>query len=489
MSSLDAHRADIQGNILRAYGIGFPYARFELFRIAEAAGARRLLSDLLDRRLVTTAEAWTPGQKPEATLNVYVSWRGLAALGVKEAWLQSFPSEFREGMPARASTLGDVGANAPDAWEFGADAERIHLCFVIYGASAAARDRQAEALRAAIARAGTPDSMQAGAHAGAQAGAGRVAPLESTHHLDAALLANHREHFGFADGIGQPSIEGGGEVEYPGDGTPGANGWVPLKVGEFLLGWPGETGRPGPTPASEIAQNGSFVVYRKLQQHVGAFRAFVREQAARVYGSSDPAHVERLAAKLVGRWRSGCPVARAPEQDDPAIAADWQRNNDFRYGSDPEGLACPVGAHVRRMNPRDGLPHGDSLVQLHRIIRRGLPYGAWLEADEDDGADRGVAFMAINASIAYQFEFLQAEWINNGEFAGLGRGDVDPLAGEPRADSRFRIPVAGARPANLFDLPRFVTLRGGGYFFIPSLSALRLITRDPTTRPPGAPDA
>ena len=127
------------------------------------------------------------------------------------------------------------------------------------------------------------------------------------------------------------------------------------------------------------------------------------------------------------------------------------------------------------MNPRDGRI-GDTLVRTHRIVRRGLPYGLWLPPGApDDGKKRGVAFMAINASIRYQFEFLQSEWINNGEFAGLSKADVDPFAGEPRNGSRFQILLPNGTPRNIFDLPAFVTLRGGGYYFIPSIKALRFI--------------
>jgi Dyp-type peroxidase family len=303
------------------------------------------------------------------------------------------------------------------------------------------------------------------------------------------MLGNHREHFGFMDGIGQPAIEGSGIEEYPGDGTPtgaatgtaGSGGsWAPLKAGEFVLGWPGETGFPPPAPKPDVlANNGSFLVYRKLRQDVAAFRAFLRERSERLWGSdAGTLGIERLASKLVGRWRSGCPVMLAPLVDNPAMGTDWAHNNDFRYASDPRGEVCPMGSHIRRMNPRDGLTdHGDTLVRTHRIVRRGLPYGTWLDdqATADDGQERGVAFMAINASIKYQFEFLQSQWLHNGEFAGLARGDVDPFAGEPRDKSRFRIPSPNAGPKNLFDLPRFITLRGGGYFFIPSVTALHYI--------------
>ncbi|MGH9373010.1 MAG: Dyp-type peroxidase, partial [Vicinamibacterales bacterium] len=222
-----------------------------------------------------------------------------------------------------------------------------------------------------------------------------------------------------------------------------------------------------------------FMVYRKLEQHVPAFRAFLAKQAERLYGEASEENIELLAAKLVGRWRSGCPLVKSPSADDQALAADWDRNNDFGYAVDAVGAMCPYGSHIRRMNPRDGRA-GEALVRTHRIVRRGLPYGSWLEPGTEDPEERGVAFMAINASIRYQFEFLQTEWVNSGEFADLSRNDVDPFAGVRRDASRFRIPGADGPPKNIFDLPEFVTTRGGGYYFIPSITGLRFIAERQT---------
>ena len=456
MASISAELHDIQGNILRAYG--FPCARYEIARITSAPAARRLLGGLLERGWVTSAATWDPDAKPGSTLNIFFSWHGLAALGLPAASLDSFPEEFRKGMPARKDVLGDVGRNDPAQWEFGTDPEQAHVFFAVYGRTPANRDAMLSTLRAEAAKVGSAVAV--------------------THALDAEGQGNHGEHFGFADGIGQPAIEGSGAPEYPGDGTPLGDGtWAPLKAGEFVLGWPGETGYPVSMPAPEaLGRNGSYLVYRKLAQDVVAFRTFLREQAVRVYGSDSAEDVERLAAKLVGRWRSGCPLMRSPDRDDRGVAADWSRNNDFRYASDPEGRTCPVGSHIRRLNPRDALDaRGDELVRTHRIVRRGLPYGTWLDGDVDDGQERGVAFMAINSSIAYQFEHVQRAWANSGEFAGLDRQDVDPLAGEPRQGSRFRVYGPEGAPKRLTNLPAFVTLKGGGYFFIPGLTALRLI--------------
>ncbi|MGH9372087.1 MAG: Dyp-type peroxidase [Vicinamibacterales bacterium] len=454
MASIDTELDDIQGNILRAYG--FPFARYEVIRIADRAGARRLLSGVIEQKLVTTATSWDPQSKPGATLNVFFSWTGLQAIGLPQASLDSFPPEFREGMAARAALLGDTGASHPDIWEVGNDPDKNHVFFAVYGRTLADRDRLLEQLRRELAVVGDA--------------------VEVTHRLDAAMLANRREHFGFADGIGQPSIEGSGAPVYPGEGTLRADGtWAPLAPGEFVLGWPGETGFAIPIPQPDaLGRNGSFMVYRKLEQHVTAFRAFLSTQAERLYGEASGQAIERLASKLVGRWRSGCPLSLAPDLDDPTLATDWDRNNDFGYAADLAGVACPYGAHIRRMNPRDGRA-GDALVRTHRIVRRGLPYGRWLEPGEAETEQRGVAFMSINASISYQFEFLQTEWINSGEFAELSKNDVDPFAGVRRDGTRFRIPNSKGPPKNIFDLPEFVTTRGGGYYFIPSITALRFI--------------
>ncbi|MGH9370787.1 MAG: Dyp-type peroxidase, partial [Vicinamibacterales bacterium] len=239
MPSIETELHDIQGNILRAYG--FPFARYQVIRIADPAGARRLLESVLDEQLVTTATTWDPESKPGATLNVFFSFTGLQAMGVPQASLDSFPAEFREGMAARAHLLGDTGASDPDIWEFGNDPDTNHVFFAVYGRTLADRDRMLEKLRTELASVGPA--------------------VEVTHRLDAAMLANRREHFGFADGIGQPSIEGSGVREYPGEGTLRADGtWAPLAAGEFVLGWPGETGYPVDTPRPDaLGRNGSFM--------------------------------------------------------------------------------------------------------------------------------------------------------------------------------------------------------------------------------------
>ncbi|MBV9230114.1 MAG: peroxidase, partial [Chloroflexi bacterium] len=177
------------------------------------------------------------------------------------------------------------------------------------------------------------------------------------------------------------------------------------------------------------------------------------------------------AAKLMGRWRSGAPLVLAPQQDDPELVADRQRNNNFNYGQmDPQGLACPIGAHLRRVNPRDTINN----LSRRRLIRLGLPYGPLLpEGTPDDGMDRGIAIFFGCASLSRQFEFVQKDWINAPKFQGLDQ-DKDPIVGDH--DGTYNMTIQ-KRPIKktLRGLPRFTTVKGGAYFFLPGLQALRLL--------------
>ncbi|MEY2880597.1 MAG: hypothetical protein RLZZ15_2977 [Verrucomicrobiota bacterium] len=451
-------RADIQGNILRAYG--FRYGRYSILRIVDRVGARRLLANLLDQKLIVSATTWDrqKAAAPTSAINVSFSHAGLAAMGVSRKKLATFPEEFAEGMAARAELLGDRGPDAPKNWKFGRDPADTHVFVTVCGRTPEARDAMVKQLYAELKKVGPA--------------------VKVTHSLDVGALENHREHFGYADGIGQPTIEGSGETEFPGGGTPGEKGgWAPIKAGEFVLGYPGEAPSPVKVPAAPLGRNGSFMVYRQLSQDVPAFRKFLQQQAKSTYDSDAPENVEKLAAKLVGRWRSGCPMSLSPDKDNPQLVKDWGQNNNFRYAADDEkhgkGAVCPVGSHIRRMNPRDAKI--DGLTRTHRIVRRGLTYGPpFVEGAKGKATDRGVAFMAINASIERQFEFLQREWANNGEFAKLDATEVDPLCGERKAGAQFRVKLDDGRTKRM-DLQRFVTLRGGGYFFIPSLTALKAL--------------
>jgi deferrochelatase/peroxidase EfeB len=242
-----------------------------------------------------------------------------------------------------------------------------------------------------------------------------------------------------------------------------------LKAGEFVLGQPDETGTVADLPApARFSKNGSFVVLRKLHQHVWAFRDFLLRSAA------NDADAALLTAKLMGRWPSGAPLALA-ERDDPVLARDAMRNNDFTYANDLRGMNCPLGAHVRRLNPRSGMtgPNAAS-VNRHRLLRQGLPYGSRLpmDANADDGAERGALMLLVNADIARQFEFVQKVWVSDGDFAGLGN-EKDPIIGGNDGSGNFTIPRAAAPRRRLTGLPTFVSTRGGEYLFLPGVAGLR----------------
>jgi Dyp-type peroxidase family len=443
MTDLDLDR--IQGFVVRGYRL--PLAGFIFLRIDDAARAAAWIAEITNE--VLTAAPWS--EKPASGVNIALSYAGLAALQLPDATLASFPQEFREGMAGRAEVNGDAGESAPEHWEMPLGGTDVHVLVMIAAAHADALRAHDQRVRDGIARAGglTVIADQIG-----------------------NALPDNVEHFGYADGFAQPEIEGAGLPSQAGDGAPLRDGqWRPIRAGEFILGYPDEENvePDAPTPDA-LGRNGTFLVYRKLHQNVAAFRAQLK-RGAELY----PGGEELLAAKIVGRWRDGTPIDLSPERPDPSIVADPARNNAFSYGRDPDGLRCPVGAHVRRANPRDSLPFEGKLVNRHRLIRRGIPYGEPLpDGAPDDGRDRGVIFMCLQASIARQFEFIQGQWLNRGNAFTLGE-DQDVLVG-PQADAGpHKMTVPGNPPFFVGPLERVVTVRGGEYLFVPGINGLEFL--------------
>jgi Dyp-type peroxidase family len=444
MIPLDLPR--IQGFVVRGYRL--PFAGYMFLQIEDVAKAAAWIAEITEE--VLTAAPWE--RKPDSGMNIAFSFQGLHALGLPDACLAGFPEEFRQGMAARAKLLGDDGASAPANWEGGFGTPAVHVLVMISAMSSEALEAHDRQVRAGVERTGG---------------------LSIVHDQFGAALPGGAEHFGYADGFAQPSIEGSGLPEAPGGGAVvKGGGWRPIKAGEFVLGYQDEEGvlPPAPPPA-ELSTNGSYLVYRKLHQDTAAFR---RQLAAAAAGY--PGGEELLAAKIVGRWRDGTPLAASPEQPDPAIVADGRRNNAFAYGDDPGGLGCPLGAHVRRANPRDSMPFEGKLVNRHRMIRRGIPYGEALApgATEDDGRERGVIFMCLQASIARQFEFVQSQWLNTGNAFALGT-DQDVMLGPQDAPSVNKMTVPGRPPSFLGPLSRVVSVKGGEYFFVPGINGLQYL--------------
>lgn len=425
---------DIQGTILRPRPILY-FGSYHVFTIDDAGHAVTLIKRLLP--YITSAARWHAPPE-DAWINVTFSWEGLRKLGLPKDVLGCFPREFVQGMAARKDVLGDVGANDPSLWDMPHGGSGLDIGLLIMAGSEDLRAAKAEVGRQAI------------------SGLGGV---RMVYRLDVGMPPTMREHFGFVDGISRPFIEGQGGAALPGQ--------TAVKAGEFVLGYENELGHDATLPGPRaLWQNGTFVSLRKIRQDVAAFRRFLRDNA------DTPDGQELLAAQMMGRWRSGCPLALAPDRDDPILALDPARNNDFRYRQDdPDGHRTPTGSHIRRVNPRDALDDGVVETRLHQILRRGSAYGPVLPEGmlEDDGVDRGLVLAVINASPARQFEFVQSQWINDGDFISQGERS-DPIAGRRDRSDEFSVP----RPRRRYrGLSAFSTTRGGEHLFLPGLGGIR----------------
>jgi Dyp-type peroxidase family len=429
---------DIQNGAIRPRPSPYVGVYF-LLRIDERQAGR----ELLRRLLPALASATNPADRgKQAWVTAGLTFQGLKALGVPQDSLDSFPKAFQQGMAARAELLGDVGENGPQHWEPPLGSPDVHVAL-------AALSPDAERLEAVLQRARAAYHLLPG--------------VEAIWRQDVYALPGERTSFGFKDGISHPAIEG--------SGLPGTNRReAPFKAGEFILGYRNEADElPRPPQPDVLGRNGTYVVFRKLHTRVAAYRQYLRAK------SSSPAEEELLGAKFVGRWPSGAPLTLAPERDDPELGADPQRNNDYLYqADDPKGLKCPLGAHARRMNPRDATITG--VARLHRVIRRSTSYGPMLPKGvlEDDGADRGIIFVAAMANLERQFEFVKTEWVNKGVFFGAP-DEKDPLVGPNDGGDQFTIPRRPIRH-RLTDVPGFVVNRGGEYCFCPGLGALRWLS-------------
>jgi Dyp-type peroxidase family len=439
MTAVTLDLDSIQGLLIRGYNM--PFGRYVFLHVTSAAAARAWTTTVASE--VTTAAPWRT--KPVSAVNVGFSAAGLRALGVQEGSLASFSAPFVQGMAARADLLGDTGTSAPEHWQHGLGSPDVHVLVLLSALTPEALAEREQWLTASLGDA-----------------------LSVVAYLDIALLPGGVDHFGYADGFSQPDIEGAPVSPRTGLGAPTGNGtWRPIRPGEFLLGYPDEEGILPDAPLPDnLARNGSYLAVRKLRQDVAGFRNML-SAAAKVFHGSE----ELLAAKLIGRWQDGTPLDVSPDRPDPELAADPNRNNAFDYGDDQQGYRCPIGAHIRRTNPRLSLPFDGKLVNRHRMVRRGLTYGPMLpEGVADDGVDRGVFFACFQANLERQFEFIQSQWINDGNAFGLGT-EKDPLLGDHDGTGKFTI--HGEPPVFIAPITRLVTTEGGEYFFVPGINGLR----------------
>lgn len=474
---IDNH--DVQGLVRHGYG-HLRSAAYLLLQIHRRAAARAWLGELIYR--ITDAASG----HADCLINIAFTFDGLRVLGLDEEALTGFPPEFEEGLAGnsyRSQQLGDVGDSAPEKWTWGRGGEPIHAVLIVYAADDVALDAELSTTAA------LPQQAVSLLHT-----------LRCTE-LPVDPHPGLREHFGFRDGLAQPDVAG-----WHDDGPPDNR----VATGEFLLGYANEYEQLNESPRvpdgrralrdGDFGRNGTYLVLRELEQDVAGFWSCLLAA-----GGGNPDEAIRLAAKMVGRWPNGMPLVLAPKAD-PGVPPD---HNDFGYAKeDLDGTHCPLGAHIRRSNPRDAMfrtraddPEDDPAARTklsvevsnrHRIIRRGRPYGPPLaaslqppdliqaavaaanQAATAKPARRGLFFVCLNANLSRQFELVQHTWLNNTEFV-TGCPEQDPLLGD-FVNARPSFTMQG-RPLGtaIGGLTRFVHVRGGAYFFLPSLAALRYL--------------
>ncbi|MCJ9749056.1 peroxidase [Neorhizobium sp. SHOUNA12A] len=461
---------DVQALVRSGFG-SLGGARYVLLRIVDATRAKAWLA----RAEPTRASQVGGAHDLRCAMQIAFTRAGLIAAGFDEAELETMAPEFLDGMASdgrRSHRLGDVGESAPEHWNWGVGAREPHALIMLLAKKTMIADWASGIEAAALANGFAP-----------------VASFDSCPAREDGD-ASH-EPFGFADGVSQPKIDWNGERSI----SPSANhDYNPLiAAGEILLGHSNEYGvSAGDANGALVQRNGSYLVYRQLEQDVTGFWQWAAEAAG-------PENARWMAERVVGRGIDGSPL--------PGLATSGGRD-DFLFKGDPDGIVCPLGSHIRRANPRSGdNPHGRrgflrdlvsavglagkatddpvASARFHRILRRGRPYGTTITPElamlpELPHVEAGLHFLCLNASLARQFEFIQGAWLISPTFGGLSQED-DPLLGSrcPFPDDRrtdlFRYHDAHGVPRIAQDMPRFVTVRGGAYFFLPSITGLMSI--------------
>jgi deferrochelatase/peroxidase EfeB len=481
-SALDL--GDIQGLILRGYRM--PMVRHFLLTVGVPAEARRLLGRLAngdesDAPQITTAEDWhvgfepgpgddpndIPRRKPDYCLNVGITWPGMIALEIKDrVRMISFKSfgAFIAGAAARAALVGDTGPSAPQNWIGAFTSGNGHIMVTLHALTPEAMTTYSERLSTLFAEGNAFREIW------------RTDGMARMEMKDGKPVFTSRVPFGYTDGISMTTIRGGPERYHPDHQQP-CEPWL------FVLRDDAENySLPEPR---ELTRNGSFAVFKMIETDEVGFENFLQS-------NKDKIHPERLAAKLCGRWRNGVPLALSPDTDSPSGGISPEQMNNYEYvnadgSGDPKGLRCPVGAHMRRINPRGqpvtGQGHPGGSNNTHRIIRRGMPYGPTYDPTKPyDGIARGLLGYFINSSIENQYEFVLKQWVNDSEFAGAVRLNPkakDPMIGTQNpAESIFVIPQAdGEPPIKITGFSTFVTTKAAAYCFLPSITAIKFISK------------
>jgi Dyp-type peroxidase family len=501
---------EIQGDSL--VGLQKDFEWFLFFTIQDEAKFKEFIRTSLVQRITTAARAFERELQIKAHKAAgythKLTFIGFSISGLQKLHLPNLDriadDSFKQGIAARSAALGDPkeGPGSPSTWKVGGRDNAADGVVIITGPTPDAVDR---ARRELLELAGTIWKISYEER-------GMTRQLDRGH-----------EHFGFLDGVSQPGVRG--QIDHtfpgrmflqdsqnsqdPGQGLPGADLLWP---GEFVFGYPGQKPDDIDNPGDIVRggpdwmKNGSFMVFRRLNQLVPEFNKFI-DDSAQTLGMD----AEILGARLVGRWKSGAPLLITPLQDDPLLGDNELQNNAFEFDQDPGGRRCPFAAHIRKAYPRDDITpaanpaasefeqreQSEANTQAHRILRRGIPFGPEVgETDENEEknerttTDRGLMFVCYQTSITEQFEFILQAWLNNPNFAPRGNEPgFDPLLGQFGDDPLLRRTVTQRDPRPFegatvnyptgdrgptLSLPfDFIVPTGGGYFFVPSISTLK----------------
>jgi len=496
---------NIQGNVVGAFNKDFQSFLFLKFK-SKATG-RAWIKEIADGgndvgvatssssavlRFNAQFKALTAqGIKPETVIgaswtHLALSFAGLQTLGLKTSDLSKFPQAFKDGMGTRNTVIGDVGPSDPSLWLAPFNTPGLHAVLIV------ASDSEADLLSRVAEIKGTA-AFGAGITVVAQ-------PVEGRTRQDQGPTQVGHEHFGFKDGVSQPGLRGinspDDPITNPDQGHPGQDLLWP---GEFVLGYPtqkkkAKPGHDGPNPdpgalsksGPAWTEDGSYLSFRRLAQDVAGFQQQLQKLA-----TAQGLHIDLMGAKLVGRYKTGCPLEirkfqtapvspTDPGLTDPALADSDTLNNNFEFGDDPQGATCPLAAHIRKAYPRDEqtLPNAidsESDTQTHRLLRRGIPFGGSFNAPKGGGANdpRGLLFLAYQTDLERQFEFVQSKWVNNANFPPFPKGSQpgeDPIISQ---SGQGPFELSPGKPT--IAVSHFVTTTGGEYFFAPSISTLQKI--------------
>jgi len=447
---------DIQGLLIRGYK-ELPSASFLLCHSPN----KQSLKDFLKYIIIMVTNG-TSDPKTKA-INITITKEGVELLA--QPMQKDFSIEFREGMvsPFRQRILGDYNKNSPEKWNWGKPEDKtIHFMLMCYATTPANLQAEFKDIDSKLAQLG-------------------IIVLRK---LPSQKLVNDREHFGFHDGVSQPTLSG---LQHKRQDNPHNI----VASGEFIFGYPNEYNKlpVSPTLADgfDLGKNGAYMVFRQIDQDVKGFWNYMMKK------SNNEAEAIQLASSMVGRYPTGTPLVLSPGHD--SKKKELFDTNDFGYyNQDLSGQKCPIGAHIRKANPRDGMnddPEESIMVsKRHRILRRGRPYGDPLassmapediiSAEENKNAV-GLYFICFNTNIGRQFEFIQQQWMNNKKFDHL-YNDPDPLIGidgkppahgmeKPDQLGEFTVQACPVR-RKLTDVPQFTFVKGGAYFFMPGIKAL-----------------